>query len=289
MTVQRIEVGLDWLACTFPAETTEDAGFWRSATLFAEELADRGETVRDGTLLGYRGMYVGKLFFGQREDGTFIRATGPLAMECFERMYVESMHVSRMDLQVTAWFSPNDEKVGKMSQRLATLYNESLSAARRRKITSYENNEGGYTLYIGSRTSDHYCRLYNKFAESKEEIYRGAWRYEVELHNQSATRCAVALNLQYEHMKSSILATVREYYQERGVYLTWAHAAEGPLSWAVDRGMSDDETSLRWLSTQVRPTVARLIKKGYTADVLAALDLAQLFYVAVPDGTQEAS
>lgn len=288
MSAQRIEVGIDWLACSYPADAAQDAALWAETMIFAEDLSKRGETVREGSLLGYRGVYAGKLFVGQRDDGMFIRASGPLAMEAFERLYVYGLHVSRLDLQVTVWFTPSEENTGIRAERLASLYNERLPLARQRKLTTYETNQGGYTLYIGSRTSDHYCRLYNKFAESKEELYRGAWRFEVELHNASATKCCEALIDHEGAIKAPILATVREYYKERGVELPWAYSAEAPLSFAVDRAMTDDETSIRWLTNQVRPTVARLIKKGYTTDVLEALDLAHLFYIAVQDHKEEA-
>lgn len=274
---QRIELGIDWLASSYPADETDDSGLWHEALSLAEELSEQGETVREGQLLGYRGIYVGRLFVGQRDDGTFVRATGAFALEAFERLYVEQMSVSRLDLQVTAWFPGNSKHIGTSAAMLAEKHNKALPAARRRKITQYTNSEGGHTLYIGSRTSEHYCRLYNKFAESKQEIYRDAWRFEVELHNKSAKKVADGLLGLPGEMKPYILSTIRSYYQERGVELPWAYSHATPLSYAVDRHETDDERSITWLSTQVRPTVARLLARGYTTDVLVSLGLEHLF------------
>lgn len=62
------------------------------------------------------------------------------------------------------------------------------------------NKFKGYTFYIGQRSSDRYCRIYDKFLESKDsEDFVDSVRYEFELHGKNARAFA-------------------QYYREHGFY-----------------------------------------------------------------------
>jgi DNA relaxase NicK len=224
-------------------------------------------------LLGYRGVVCGKCFLGERDDGILLRSTGGVSTTFFESVYISDMHVSRLDLQCTVWIENGANHLGRDARMQAAYHRATHPRDAKRKIVAWDDEDSGYTLYIGSKSSAHFCRLYNKEAESGDEYYKGAWRYEVELHNDAATDAARYLLENGLSLEQVIASTVRQYYTGRGVAVPWYTAEERNALRPLLVMESDDGRSLKWLAAQVRPTVARLLRKGYTASVIEALGL----------------
>jgi DNA relaxase NicK len=269
--VTRLETGIDWLSATLHAGHSLSGKTYSTAMDFLEHQQSLGNTPKEAVLLGYKGVICGKCFVGERDDGILLRGTGGVSTSFFEAIATADLHVSRLDLQVTVWLTGSEGHVGRIARNDAAYFRHSHPKEAKRRITTIESEDGGYTLYIGSKSSEHYCRLYDKEAESSNEYYKGAWRYEVELHNDAATTAARYLlgnSLQLETITAS---TVRQYYQARGVQVPWYTQEELNALRPAAVLESDDARSLKWLAQQVKPTVARLMRNGYTASVLEAL------------------
>jgi DNA relaxase NicK len=136
-----------------------------------------------------------------------------------------------------------------------------------------EGDDGGYTLYIGKRSSRVYARLYNKEVESDDAYYEGAWRYECELHNATATETAQELHYSLFPLEEAICSAVWSYWHGKGVRPVFDTFPTGMEIVLPRREETTIERSIRWLETQVRPTVAKLVALGYTSSVLDALGL----------------
>jgi len=117
-----------------------------------------------------------------------------------------------------------------------------------------KNNDGGYTLYVGSRESEKYIRIYNKAAEQHlpGKLW---WRFEIETKGQVARAASVSL------------ASTHNW---AGVFDTIARAMLNPANCeAYEQFFSKDTIPIgipklerqtdreRWISEQVISAVAK--------------------------------
>jgi len=254
-----LEAGVDWFSATLKP-SDPDYQEWRGKGLELVELsAQHGNLRRFGRLLGYEGVSAGSVFVGERTDGSHIRAKGRWAVPAFARCWNENVHLSRLDIQVTKRFEGNLDYIGRNARKQATTANLLLPSTRRRKIHAHDDDEGGYTLYIGARTSNQLGRIYNKSAQSDDEHYVNTWRWEVELHNEQATLMGRYLYHLPGGLRPDRLAgVVWRWFTERGVECPWTKAEEALALPITQVPETDIERKLGWLEAQVRPTVRLL-------------------------------
>jgi len=274
-TPLRLEAGLDWFSATLPCGHPESGQVYHVAFDLSELIFNEGNKAAEIMKLGYRGIQSGKFFIGESDQGLLIVATGSEAMRAYQHLYISEMHVSRLDLQVTVWNPQDGRATGVLAEANARDYKKRGGKGNNRQIRHIADDGDGYTLYIGSRNSTSFMRLYNKGSESKDEYYEGSWRYEVETHNIVATEAARQLSLATVSIEQSIVATVAAYSRDRGLFVPWSAEASLSVLRPLPSIETDDLRSLRWLSAQVRPTVQRLLRAGYSADVAQALGLDQ--------------
>jgi hypothetical protein len=271
--VTKVEPAIDWLTLTWQRESQFSSQHLEACIKFERVLALDGNLMEVHTWQGYFGRKTGSFFVGERTDGFCVRVSGSLAHPAFTSIYRPDMHVSRLDIAVTAWLEPHTPNLGLQAlstARIAKLVGKAKNPAT---ITHYESDDGGFTLYIGKRSSRVYARLYNKDAESGDPYYEGAWRYEIELHNQTASETASELFYTLFPIEEAICSCVWAYWNNKGVQPVFPTFPTGLEVVLPRREATTVERSLRWLAEQVKPTVARLREAGYTSSVLAALDL----------------
>lgn len=271
--VTRLEAGLDWLSATLAVGHNLSAQTYEAGMRYLDGQHEQGNAARPATLLGYKGVMCGKCFVGDSEQGLYLRSTSGGSTGFFEHIYHPDMHVSRLDMQVTVWVEDAGYHVGKEARSDAAYWRLTHPRDGKRKITAIDSEDGGYTLYIGSKSSLHFCRLYDKGAESNEEYYKGAWRYEIELHNSAATTSALYLLENNLSLEAVVCSTVAQYYRARGVQVPWTASDALNALRPLLHAETDDARSIAWLAAQVKPTVARLINRGYTSSVFEALGL----------------
>lgn len=273
MAAESIEAGIDWLSMSVPIGASDWALWNERAKRTLQTIADHGNVLRDARILGYEGVQAANCYYGERLDGSFLRLTGAWADKLFLETFHAEAHYSRIDMQVTARFPFYNPTVGPDAFVDATKAAELTRGARKRQVRRVTDNQGGYSVYIGARTSESYGNIYDKEAESGDPYYAACWRFEVRLSNETATRAASHLYTAGRTIPGCVSSSVWRWYHDRGVVLPWSKTDENNALYAAKRPETDIERSLRWLQTQVAPTIARLRALGYEAAVADALGL----------------
>ncbi len=268
--------GPDYCKLTLPAPglTDEDVmKVWTRLNRVAitkVEYLEPKEEYRDG----YRGHALGKFFVGTGRQGMAMYASGAWSADLLEAR-LRYQNAPRLDIQVTLWYQDDIA-----TQLIDASAEATLAHREARKLPPYAVRRissfgGGDTLYIGSRTSEKYIRIYDKMREKKEPDYENSIRFEVELKGETARmyvhECDDAFP-QQEWWYSKVRTMLREY----GISLPDCV----PDTYAVPEYKKESatlESRLAWLSSQVAPTVAKLARNGHVADAIDALGLAPYF------------
>lgn len=218
---------------------------------------------------GYSGQTTDHCRWGEREDGSILQISGPLADEWFDAAYLQATNCSRIDLAVTVRYDPQREGVA------VETYGSGKEWADKRGTgpgyTLITNSRGGSTCYVGARISDLYGRCYDKWRESGEDAWRGCWRWEIEAKGKVAARCAGAIHSAAAR-PSAIGATVFRYFARRGCEPDWRMDHDDVPLLHI-RPATNVATKLQWLERQVSPTVRWLVGRGYETAVIDALGL----------------
>jgi Replication initiation factor len=256
-TVQ--SAGVDWITCTQKRGNDLYPEFHHRAVELLEASAATGHSVRDGAMEGYKTRYTaGGVLWGTREDDALVRLSGDAAREHWRGIFDLAGNVSRLDLQVTVEFPQPDTGV------LATAFRELGEAPPRRgrplKYSATVQKPTGLTLYIGSRRSDWFGRIYDKSAEQGDDANAGRrWRYEVELKRHPAMRTALELT----HRKDTgrfARALVHGEISKRGITPRFTSRGHVPVD--RSREPTDNERRLRYLATVVGPMLGNLVDGG---------------------------
>jgi hypothetical protein len=181
-------------------------------------------------------------------------------------------NVSRLDVAVDVWWGEDPDTYIAL-HNVETLDARVLAAHRRWRVACVNGYGDGDTLYIGSRTSNEFIRIYNKYKESKcDERYNGCTRYEIEYHNESATALVHRAGARRSD-RALLLGEVSSLLHRRGVGVLSSLLASEPISEPIRRVATSDERKLDWLRTGVSPTVKHLLTRYSREDILNALGL----------------
>ena len=137
-------------------------------------------------------------------------------------------------------------------------------------------SEAGGTLYVGSRNSEKYGRVYDKGSQLGTVPPRIYWRYELE-YKRSCARNAVQILMdgtQPDAMRDVVLGNVWEYFEKNRVKMPslLGDVVGYPIVKYAVVARSFDKT-LSWLETQVNPALVRLCTAGYGESVTRALGI----------------
>lgn len=273
---QVIESQVDWL-------TASAHGKERSTRLMdvahhvAKGEASQGNQKRRWRLMGYEGYRVGRIAYGRRDDSScLVQLSGDAAEANLTVVLGEADMVTRCDLAATYRFCPPNPLEGRNQYALAEMWHSAHPHSARPWFVG--DAGGGFTCYLGKRESATFLRVYDKGAESKArddaqglERYRACWRYELEAKAQMAGALA-----QMAAEREDRANFVRDYL----VSFMAAHGMEPPFlaHGAMSllpgfRRRSDEESRLRHLTRNVKPTVRWLVERGRLDDVRRALEL----------------
>ena len=268
-----ISAGIDYISASIKSTEPSAVQWFGNATQYAEAIASEGYEIKPAARLGYQGFSVSGMFAGMREDGYFVQISGERAQAGFNAVYNHHTHFSRLDVQVTCSTSTGNPSTAVNAQQSIARANETISKARQRDATLIQSLSKGATCYVGSRKSPQFGRIYDKFAESSESVYKNAWRYEVEFHNQLATQAArtFASSEYPQSVQSAIF--VKQWYQKRHIPCPWSTEAALYALPSLPKQPSDVDEKLKWLETQVAPAIRRLLKLGLRDTILEVLGL----------------
>ncbi|MGI9251403.1 MAG: replication initiation factor domain-containing protein [Pseudohongiellaceae bacterium] len=178
--------------------------------------------------------------------------------------------ISRVDLAVTV-------ELPKPDPRLAQRGWDKNATATERQYAMIQNSKNGKTLYVGSRQSDQYGRLYDKGVKDLGREPGEVWRYEIEL--KSKPKNMALLQSMYDRWRlhgidsADVTQYVHQWFAVRGVSPKFSARGKGMPRPDLEATVMTAEKKLRWLSQQVRPTITALIDAGLGDAAIRALGL----------------
>jgi len=268
-----VSAGIDYITATMPTNNLYATEWQNSAILYLETIARDGNEAKSARRMGYEGVSVGGSFVGSRDDSIMVTISGERAQAGFDAIYRRDIHISRLDVQCTFKSDDGDQFAAVNARNEVAKANLKLGSASQRDAVLMESLRGGATCYVCSKKSEQFARIYNKDAESGEEIYKNSWRYEVQLKNQIATKTAALFKMSEYAQPNQSAVFVRQWLRKRGVSVPWKADAELYALPARTNVPSDVESRLKWLREQVKPSIRRLIKLGLRDSILEALGL----------------
>lgn len=269
-----IEAGVDYFRLHTAMWSTERAASPTQIQSKYLTWLERPHVLQFKRLLGYDGIGDDYFFLGQREDGWLRSYAGGCADVLFEETYIPGDNPSRIDLQVTIRNDLEPLEIIQTHELEANQANDLLPSSRQRTISRHSDNKGGMTLYIGSRHSDSFGRIYHKYAKTKEERYKGCVRYEIELSGRYAAMYAEIAHTAGDQRARRVTTLVKEWFAMRGVVAPIPQLRENWRPVKMAPPVTSVDTTMAWLRSQVRPSLARLLQTVSREHILIALGLA---------------
>jgi len=289
-----LECGVDYITVT-ATQQPQITSLVNVAKENLEAEARAGNEVKDWRGQFYVGQYAGSASFGVGPQGALARLSSGVAKMNWSTLFSSGMKCTRLDLQATIkGSSAPSELVGKC-WNLVLDHWQNQRQEKKPKLVS--GPYGPESIYLGSRQSERYGRIYDKFAESKLDHYTQSVRFEVEYKGKSAHRLASRL-CAMPHRFTDVTTPLQVYFEKRGLspwltdvgqvfagtcgrcsikarYNCIGSNCSGELPGAQDlpRSSSDAERKLRYLSKSIRPMVSLLVRHYGREAVLQALGL----------------
>jgi len=272
-TATVIESQADWLTLTHPDwEPISNFNLWSHAVLRAEESGGNKRT--PWGMKGYQGWHCGRASWGVRDQGAILCLSGDAAHQRLHTALDLATNVTRLDLAVTVRLDPPDTDLEARHWR--EYYEWHAERHSTMKGTIVRGVDASHTMYVGSRQSELFLRIYNKDAESRNKRtrepdprYIGCHRYELEVKGDRARKLAHQVSLS-PTPNGLVRGLVADYLVTHGIEDSLvAESREAILPGF--RRRSDVDTKLDWLAHQVRSTCDWLKDHGHQAKVLHAL------------------
>lgn len=217
---------------------------------------------------GYRGASGTGAAYGTRWDGHIFQASGYAAHDA-RGLGLPWDNVPRVDVAVTVWYEQDECASIAHHATISRRFSKSRGVSGW-KVTHIDGGDDGTTTYIGSRESDIYIRIYDKWRESeRDEGYERAIRYEVEYKGDAAKEVWAASH-RTTPGREYLAALVSDCLGRRGVHIP--RLVQGALvaSPVVRPPKTNTERRLAWMRNQVAPSVAKLLTDGVNRDTILA-------------------
>jgi len=264
-----IDAGIDYLTA-FAEKGFRSLEFERTADALAEYEISAGQRLRPALIEGFAGSKGEHWFHGRRDDGNMLVLSGPLSARGATDVIPFATNVSRIDVQVTIQTPPAQESFVVDGWKML----ESKSAARGRP-GSYEirvRRPRGETLYVNSRRSDRYGRVYDWGAAHKMAVPKSIWRFELELKRRMALNCAMACR-QLPSVGTHCSRLVEGFFNSKGVDTPW-RIGDGDLA-SLPLAESKTRKTLTWFESCLSITIRKQINLWGADIVLPSLGLSE--------------
>lgn len=256
-----LSAGVDAFTCTSRSSIAAD--LMREAGHDAIELNKRrGDVSHEVNYHGYKGIRCGSAMYAVNDSGqALIEVKGSETMRTARKLYGAQINVTRIDLQVTF-------RTRKDRPTLAVETADNMIEKRKEMVgknwakpSMYLGFGEGDTLYLGSRESGKFARIYNKWLQSKDKLYKHCWRAEIEYKKDDAPIiwCHGSKEDFNPIWVQSVLTT---YFIGQGAELPIRQLAEVYIPGA-GRNETDMERKLAWIKQSVYPTMQVLCDNGY--------------------------
>jgi len=263
--------GVDWISATLKREELDDQVWLADCMHALYDIQALGNTIKRRSLMGFDGWESGGSFVGSNETMHYAQFAGKYANDAYHFVSHPKVHIARIDLQITVQYDVELPKEGRYQYARALHHNKSLPKHRERKIHLYAGSDGSDTVYVGSPSSDLRGRIYNKEKQSGEAAYQRSWRYEVVYRNEYADSMFRRINTANDQTTAIILQEVVTWYSERGIMVLGVGLQTGHTVKPPKQPKSDVERKLRWVKTQVVPTIRKLAEMGYAEELMEVI------------------
>ena len=267
-----ITIALDWLAGTFNGGSKHELEFINK---YASAATVQPSTPRHGyTDATVDGNGVNVLWNTSRDEmGTHVVLPGSSLRKLQELSGVQletllrdatnaGLKISRLDLA--------KDIIGQAID-LETVYQSLVggrNAGTARTFSKIQSNDGGFTVYVGSRQSEKFIRIYNKAAQ--EGISNQHW-YRYELETKGMVARAVATSLTQSGNWSGVFDAVSLAMLELGTsspIAAFYSQNDIPVGIPKIERTSDRE---KWISEQVIPAVSKHFSEHPDSDAVQRL------------------
>lgn len=244
-------VAVDWLTIT----TYEEHEFRDSAHTIISAFV-KHKQVREAAFPRYRGYTDGHIYWmvGEQKNKPhyMIQAQGDIADRAIMGAVGWDGNCSRIDLQYTVPL-PENYLAREFADRLRGVEKWPW---RKRKVDLRDNQDGLDTIYIGSRESDKFIRIY-----VKESEYDGRFlRVEVEFKGDYAKEAfygAQKSRLQMQRIFAGELARLPP--EQPLMAIAEQIAIDGAAAVEKRKTVPDRSGAMRWVRRQVMPAIQRLL------------------------------
>src|SRR6185369_6433867 len=183
-------VACDYITCYASVDEPVTGLGALASSLFRHQV-EIGNKHYGWSMSGFKGFKCGEVEVGKRGDEVLVRLHGNMAALRWKELYSRSSNVSRMDLQATICVK------GSVTQTIEAFRRDARKFARARKdlpvVRWVCDHRGGYTLYLGARSSVCFGRIYDKYQHTKMDHYLNCVRAEVQYQDDLALNVARAL------------------------------------------------------------------------------------------------
>jgi hypothetical protein len=280
-----LEAGIDWFTCTVNEGLRQ--GFCEAKCERVMKALEDGGSERTFTnRLGFVGDRVEHFFYGKRGETLMVIGTGEVAIKEAPFFLGLATTVTRLDLAVTLLDDDIDRDWSLIAYEQASMDGRVDSGLL--KTHRIEGTPDGRTLYLGSRSSDRFIRIYDKTAESKGVYPERSWRWEVEYKKPRAGMVAARF-LRAGSTPTAVLDIVASALADLRVKLPVDHLPDGWIP-RRPRLLTTEETRLVYTTRVIAPFIKRLIDAVGEEKVMGALDKAHLghSYRSTPPRSREA-
>src|SRR6185503_312024 len=183
-------VACDYITCYSSTDEPVTGLGALASSLFRHEV-EIGNKHYGWSMSGFKGFKCGEVEVGKRGEEVLVRLHGNSAALSWRKLYERASNVSRIDLQATILVQ------GGVTRAIESFRRDARRFAKTRHdapvVRWVCDHRGGYTLYLGARSSVCFGRIYDKYHHTKMEYYRDCLRAEVQYQDQLALRVAQAL------------------------------------------------------------------------------------------------
>ena len=281
-----MECGVDYLTTTWPTAVNDTIMISTSNVMdWAQRRAcarGKGDWVKHWAWQGYVGYSCGPVQVGERLDGCILRLSGVAAHDWLTAGFPAGHNISRLDVALTVW-GVTEQSTAIARHKDEAIEERNILHSRPFRVTLIDGNGDGDTLYLGSRTSEQFVRIYDKErSPNSEPTYKTALRYEVECKEGLARhvyeRCIIG-----GYSPGNCHAVLTGLLARRGINPLGTRGVQPATIKPSDLRKSSVEDTLSWLETQVRPSVRRLMEQGYAREVVNALGFDELVKIVMDD------
>jgi len=272
IATELVSVGCDWITVT-TKEPETTGQLLEEAALLMHSRVEMGFKHQGWGMAGFSGFSTSGVQFGVRNHEGIVRLSSDVAHTEWRKFYEMAESVTRFDVECTTRCKCLAAKRVRRSWQKATRAVRGKAGAP--TVTLITSNRGGSTVYLGSRSSIAFGRIYDKGCETPTDYFRNCVRHEVEMKKVLAARVAASL-YSTRTPEDESLRILQGFFSNRHCPLSFT----GPGKfYRTRRTAPTDFAALEWLRNQVQPTVKRLILCGMgqlVADSLGLYDNLEL-------------